>query len=101
MPTSPPQIYNQNIRFNHLTSEDGLSTDRVGTILQDNQGFMWFGTFDGLNRYDGYEFKVYRHNSQDPDSLNANLITALLQDRDGYLWVGTSGGGLNRYNPNT
>ena len=72
MPTSPPQIYNQNIHFNHLTSEDGLSTDRVVTILQDNQGFMWFGTFDGLNRYDGYQFKVYRHNSQDLDSLNAN-----------------------------
>jgi ligand-binding sensor domain-containing protein/signal transduction histidine kinase len=101
MPKSTPQIYNQNIRFNHLTSEDGLSTDRVVTIMQDNQGFMWFGTFDGLNRYDGYEFKVYRHNSQDPDSLNANLITALLQDRDGYLWVGTSGGGLNRYDPRT
>jgi len=62
---------------------------------------MWFGTFDGLNRYDGYEFKFYRHNSQDPNSLSANLIVALLQDREGYLWVGTSGGGLNRFDPTT
>lgn len=91
----------KDLRFEHLTSEDGLSTDRVMSILQDDQGFMWFGTYDGLNRYDGYEFKVFRHNSQDPHSLSANLIISLLQDRDGYLWVGTSGGGLNRYDPRT
>jgi ligand-binding sensor domain-containing protein/signal transduction histidine kinase len=98
-PTSAP--VGEQVRFEYLTSEDGLSTDRVMSVLQDNQGFMWFGTYDGLNRYDGYEFKVFRHNSQDPHSLSANLIIPLLQDRDGFLWVGTSGGGLNRYDPRT
>ena len=96
-----PLPLGQDLRFDHFTSEDGLSTNRVVPILQDNQGFMWLGTFDGLNRYDGYEFKVYRHNSQDQYSLGANLIVELYQDPEGYIWVGTSGGGLNRYDPLT
>jgi signal transduction histidine kinase/ligand-binding sensor domain-containing protein len=62
---------------------------------------MWFGTLDGLNRYDGYEFKVYRHDAEDTHSLSADFIMSLYLDRDDFMWVGTSGGGLNRYDPAT
>jgi PAS domain S-box-containing protein len=76
-------------RFTHLTSEQGLSHNAVKCILQDSQGFMWFGTQDGLNRYDGYTFTVYRHLRSDPNSLSNSTITALYQDRSGTLWIGT------------
>ncbi len=89
------------LSFKHLTSEDGLSSNRVTSVIRDSKGFMWFGTFDGLNRYDGYEFKVYRHDPDDENSLSANFVVSLLQDEDGFLWVGTNGGGLNRYDPRT
>jgi PAS domain S-box-containing protein len=79
-------------RFTRLTSEHGLSNDMVRCILQDDQGFMWFGTQDGLNRYDGYSFTVYRHLRSDPDSLSNNTVTALYQDRAGTLWIGTAVG---------
>jgi signal transduction histidine kinase/ligand-binding sensor domain-containing protein len=98
-PLTPPP--GQDLRFEHLTSEQGLSSNRVNCVFRDSRGFMWFGTFDGLNRYDGYEFKVFRHDPSDEHSLSANLVVALYQDRDGFLWVGTSGGGLNRYDPLT
>jgi signal transduction histidine kinase/ligand-binding sensor domain-containing protein len=97
--TSIPQ--GQDLRFEHLTSEDGLSNNRALAVTRDSQGFMWFGTLDGLNRYDGYEFRVYRHDPDDEHSLSADFIMALYLDRDDYLWVGTSGGGLNRYDPAT
>jgi PAS domain S-box-containing protein len=64
----------------------------VRCILQDDQGFMWFGTQDGLNKYDGYTFTIYRHLRSDPDSLSNNTVTALYQDRAGTLWVGTTVG---------
>jgi PAS domain S-box-containing protein len=76
-------------RFTRLTSEQGLSSNMVRCILQDSQGFMWFGTQDGLNRYDGYTFTVYRHLRSDPASLSNSTITALYQDRSGTLWIGT------------
>jgi PAS domain S-box-containing protein len=79
-------------RFTHLTSEQGLSHNTVRCILQDSQGFMWFGTPDGLNRYDGYTFTVYRHRRSDPDSLSGNVVTALYEDRTGTLWIGTAMG---------
>ena len=68
-------------------------------ILQDRQGFLWFGTEDGLNRYDGYSFTVFKPIRDNPNSLTHNQITALLEDRDGLLWIGTSGGGLDRFDP--
>jgi PAS domain S-box-containing protein len=79
-------------RFTHLTSEQGLSHDVVRCILQDSQGFMWFGTLDGLNRYDGYTFTIYRHRRSDPGSLSHNAVTALYEDRAGTLWIGTAMG---------
>lgn len=76
-------------RFTHLTSEHGLSNDVVHCILQDSQGFMWFGTHDGLNKYDGYTFTIYRHRRSNPDSLSENTVYALYEDRAGTLWIGT------------
>lgn len=79
-------------RFERL---DGLSHNTVLSILQDHQGYLWVGTTDGLNRYDGYEFVVYRHDPVDSTSLSNNIIKALVEDEEGTLWVGTDGG-LNR-----
>jgi signal transduction histidine kinase/ligand-binding sensor domain-containing protein len=79
-------------RFGHLTSQDGLSSNWVQAILQDRQGYLWFGTQDGLNRYDGASFKVYRNDPADPHSLPTNVAGVLLEDRRGRLWVGSSWG---------
>jgi ligand-binding sensor domain-containing protein/signal transduction histidine kinase len=87
--------------FSHLSAADGLSDGDVRAITQDNQGFMWFGTWlGGLNRYDGYTFKVYRHDGKDERSLACDTIRALFVDRAGVLWVGTSEG-LDRYDRDT
>ncbi len=84
--------------FNHLTIADGLSQNSVLTILQDQKGFLWLGTWDGLNRYDGYEFVTYRHDPNDRNSLSSNAIRTLYEDRAGTLWAGTQQqGGLNKF----
>ncbi len=85
------------VQFERLSFKDGLSQSSVMCILQDQRGFMWFCTEDGLDRYDGYEFKVYRHIPSDPTSISSNYITAIYEDRSGNLWVGTNGGGLNEF----
>src|ERR1700753_3632669 len=85
------------LRFDHLGTESGLSQSNITCILQDSRGFMWFGTRDGLNRYDGYEFTVFKNNPNDPKSLSDNFITAITEDRNGDLWIATWGGGVNRY----
>jgi hypothetical protein len=79
----------RDVRFTHLTTNDGLSQSNVKAILQDRRGFMWFATQDGLDRYDGNTFVVYKHNPKDPDSLSANLVTDLIEDDQGYLWIAT------------
>lgn len=86
----------QNIRFSNLSLENGLSQNSVMAITQDHQQFVWFGTKHGLNRYDGYEFKVYKNNPNDPKSISSDEITSILTDHEGVLWVGTVKG-LNRY----
>ena len=88
---------NQEIRFSHITDKQGLSQAHVNCILQDNKGFMWFGTQDGLNKYDGYSMTVYKYNPTDPNSLVNNSINCLYQDREGLLWIGT-GEGLSIFN---
>jgi ligand-binding sensor domain-containing protein/signal transduction histidine kinase len=98
-PVLPNTSYSQNIRFEQFSLEEGLSQSVVNVVLQDRQGFLWIGTEDGLNRYDGYGFKVYKPVDDDPSSLNDRWITALAEDPQGYLWVGTRLGGLNRYDP--
>lgn len=94
--TSVP-VQSQVIEFEHLSLEHGLSQSTVFCMLQDSRGFMWFGTEDGLNQYDGYRFTVYRHNPQDMNSLSNNWINAIHEDTQGTLWIGTEGGGLNRF----
>ena len=86
-------------RFRHLTIDDGLSQSAVYALLQDRQGFVWIGTKDGLNQYDGYSFTVYKNHPSDSTSLSNNYITALFEDRHGFIWVGTREGGLNRLDP--
>jgi signal transduction histidine kinase/ligand-binding sensor domain-containing protein len=94
-----PVLPGGSVRFKHIDVEQGLANSRVLSILQDRQGFMWFGTGEGLNRYDGYDFIHYRTDDDDPQSLSGNVVWALYEDRAGYLWVGTDGGGLNRFDP--
>ena len=83
------------IPFQHYSSVDGLSQNQVSSILQDQQGFMWFGTLEGLNRFDGYEFTVYRHSDKDSTSLSNDFAGSVIEDHEGTIWVGT-GRGLNR-----
>lgn len=89
-----------NIRFAHITLEDGLAQSTVSTILQDESGYIWLGTEDGLQQYDGYVFRTFRHSVDNPNSLSNSYITRLLQDQAGNLWIGTYAG-LNRYDPAT
>ncbi|MBK9147842.1 MAG: response regulator [Flavobacteriales bacterium] len=81
--------------FRALTIEDGLSQGMVNAIMEDRFGFLWFATKDGLNRYDGYSFKVYRNDAADSTTLRENYITALSEGTDGALWVGTASKGLD------
>jgi PAS domain S-box-containing protein len=79
-------------RFERLGLEDGLSEAQIGAIFQDSQGFVWIGTRDGLNKYDGYTFTVYRHDPADPTSLSTNVIYAILEGAEDTLWLGTDRG---------
>ncbi len=92
------QSQQNHIRFNHISTEQGLSQDIVTSIIQDKQGFMWFATEDGLNRYDGYSIKVYKHRPRDSTSIAANRFGALFQDVTGTLWV-SSAFKMSRYDP--
>ena len=87
--------------FDHLSIEDGLSQSIIEQITQDEKGFMWFVTEDGLNRFDGYHFKVYRNVPGRTSSLSHNELKSVYEDRDGVLWVGAFEGGLNRFDPAT
>lgn len=89
------------LRFKHLKPEHGLSQSTVTAILKDSQGFMWFGTGNGLNKYDGYKFTIYTHNYQDPGSISSNRITDLLEDKEGNLWIATADRGLNKFDRST
>lgn len=86
--------------FHHLTIADGLSQNSVNAVIQDQDGFLWFGTQDGLDRYDGRTFMSLRGNER-RNSLANNYIWALHEDSDGAIWIGTFGGGLDRYDPAT
>jgi PAS domain S-box-containing protein len=85
------------IQFRKISIEDGLSQSDANCILQDRRGFIWIATEDGLNRYDGYIFKIYRNDPDDPFSLSRNNIKTIYEDRAGVLWIGTYGGGLDKY----
>ncbi len=81
--------------------EDGLSQSTVYCILQDSKGYLWFGTANGLNRYDGYNFQIFSNNPLDSTTISDNGIIAIHEDMKGYIWIGTSEGVLNKYNRKT
>ncbi len=89
------------MRFEHITTDDGLPNNTIRTILQDRQGFMWIGTWNGLARYDGRSFKVYKHDHENPTSITDSHAWAIVEEPSGGLWVGTAHDGLNRFDPAT
>ncbi|HET6907566.1 MAG TPA: two-component regulator propeller domain-containing protein [Rhodanobacteraceae bacterium] len=95
---SPPPL---NPSFRHYGVLDGLPSDAAYTVTQDHSGYIWIGTRDGLARFDGKEFRIFRHDAGDPDSLAANDVSAVLVDTQGRVWAGGEGSGLNLYRPAT
>ena len=97
LPTSlPGQTPGTYFRFTRISLEQGLSQTTVMNVLQDSKGLMWIGTQDGLNRFDGYEFKVYKNDPHDSTTLSDNHVYCIYEDRSGVLWIGTKYG-LNRF----
>jgi len=90
-----------NINFKHISVEQGLSNGTVYSIAQGKKGFMWFGTPDGLNKFDGYDFIVYKNNALNPLSISDNNAGNIFIDKSGIIWIGTWGGGLNKFDPET
>ncbi len=90
-----PQI--PEVKFEHRSIEQGLSQSTVNAVVEDAQGFLWFGTQDGLNKFDGYTIRVFRHHPSDSTSISDNGIWCLARGNDNDLWIGTMRGGLNRY----
>ncbi len=89
----------QSINFNRLTTNNGLSNNYISNLIQDRLGFLWFATDDGLNRFDGYDFKVFRNNPSDKSSISDNSTFAITEDDSGRIWIGTKIGYLNCYDP--
>jgi ligand-binding sensor domain-containing protein len=85
------------LRFEHFTVDEGLSHSQVSCMLQDSRGFMWIGTHEGLNKYDGYEFTVYKKDTDKPGSISGSMIRCLYEDKRKRLWIGTLNNGLNLY----
>jgi len=90
----------QSRRFKQLTFADGISQSEIYSFLKDSRGFVWFGTVDGLNRYDGYNIEIFNTNKNDTNSLSNNTIRSLAEDQMGRIWIGTDDG-LNVYDPIT
>ncbi|NPD71779.1 two-component regulator propeller domain-containing protein [Oceanispirochaeta sp. M1] len=88
-------------RFSQLTMEDGLSSNSVYCMTRDSEGYLWFGTFSGLNRYDGRNNTIFRPGRGDNDSISGSVIFSILEDSGGRIWVGTDGGGLNLFDKET
>src|SRR5688572_8228873 len=96
----PVKSQHLNLRLDQYNTDNGLSQNEVFDIVQDHQGFMWFATDEGLNRFDGHDFKIFRYEENNPHSVIGNSIQALEVDRHGTLWIGTTHG-LSRYYPKT
>ncbi|MFT3934108.1 MAG: two-component regulator propeller domain-containing protein [Chitinophagaceae bacterium] len=90
----------RNLKFDHLDISNGLSQNNVLCVMQDSRGFIWLGTRDGLNRYDGYKFTQYRYDATDNNSISNNFINDIAEDGSGNLWIATSEG-LNKYDRST
>lgn len=97
----PLKVIGQDIRFKHLTINDGLSQNAILSMVQDKEGFMWFGTKDGLNKYDGYKFTVFQNEPGNPESISSNYINELFTDRSGKIWIGTDNGIVNIFSKTT
>jgi signal transduction histidine kinase/ligand-binding sensor domain-containing protein/DNA-binding response OmpR family regulator len=89
------------LRFERIGNQQGLSQSTVLKIFQDKKGFIWFATRDGLNKYDGYNFTVYRHIFNNPNSISSSNITCITEDFSGNLWIGTADGGINKMDKNS
>ncbi|MEJ2614669.1 MAG: two-component regulator propeller domain-containing protein, partial [Ignavibacteriaceae bacterium] len=100
-PEEPSLGQADRINYVHILSEDGLSQNTVHSIIQDKEGFIWFATEDGLNKYDGYNFKIFKNNPQEKNSIPDNFIWTIYEDRNGTLWVGTNNKGLCRFDRST
>ncbi|MCP5062902.1 MAG: hypothetical protein GY936_10605 [Ignavibacteriae bacterium] len=99
--TNAQSIENDKYKFISIGVKEGLSQSSVLSMFQDKKGYMWFGTANGLNRYDGYEFVVYTKTPGDTSSISDNEISTIFEDSEGYLWIGTAIGVLNRFDPKT
>ncbi len=93
--------YSQNLKFKRLSIDEGLSAVTVNTIFQDSQDFIWIGTQDGLNRYDGYHFKVFKNDPFNPKTISSNDVKCILEDKNGIIYLGSNGGGLSIYDKYT
>ncbi len=89
------------LNFDHITIDDGLSQSTIHAIIQDKEGFMWFGTYDGLNKYDGYKFTVFKNNPKDKKSVAEGYINCLFEDKQGRIWIGTANKGLDIFDKAT
>ena len=87
----------EELRFENVSLEDGLSHSMIWDVQRDSRGFLWIATQSHLHRYDGYTYKAYKHDPDDSDSISANEVVMIYEDRRGVLWFGTRDGGLNRY----
>jgi len=87
-----PALRAQEYYFKHYHVENGLSNNSVNCSMQDKKGFLWFGTINGLNRFDGYRFRIFRHDHDDSTSIGSNFIRCMYEDKKGFLWIGTNKG---------
>ena len=94
-------LYAVNREFTYLTIENGLSQSTIFKVIQDTKGYLWITTQDGLNRYDGYTFKVFRHSITDSQSISDNSLTQLIQDKNGDIWISSIHGNINQYHYKT
>ncbi len=89
----------KDLRFENISVNDGLSQSTGRVVIQDSKGFIWIGTQDGLNKYDGHSFTVYNNDPQDTNSLSDNFIQDITEDENGILWIGYNTGGMDRFDP--
>ncbi len=101
MAAQVPELKIRPVKLDALTINDGLSQGMINCIYQDSKGFMWFGTLDGLNRYDGYHFTAFFHDANNPYSISGNFITSIFEDSKHRMWIGTALNGLNVFDRNT
>ena len=87
----------RNLKFNRLNSKDGFSSDHIFSAYEDGRGFMWFGSLDGLNRFDSRKVKIYKHDVNIEKSISKGFVIPIIEDKDKIMWIGTVSGGLCQY----